>query len=410
MIRIENTLTTDFAPALRGMRNPLNSWGKASPEADMKLAKKLISAGTEHRKFLRMIHVTADVTAPAYFMAEFDTYKVGTTRNSCSFMHKGVSKPFEIEDFSVPDEVIGILSMRKGQSKKAEIFYPYETEEFKVYICENGREYEVYKNGRVFSKPFSCVDNYGTGRERKFERKECFPTLSQNGYWYLNIGGRNGERWQLHRLVAFCWCNNPENFETVDHLDGNKNNNSAENLEWVSLSENIKRGFANGLMRKGDLHANYLNWKASSKIPPDRRRKIRDEWEAGTSQRELALKYQVSQSQMWVICNDKDGTSPNKDLFEYCLHWEDILKTLNEYRDLYLETKDMKYFRIIRALLPMSYLYRSTVDLDYETLLTIHRQRKNHKLTEWHVFCDWVESLPMMGVFIEAAEGGKNDN
>lgn len=111
MIKIENIQTFGWEGAFHGMRNPLNSWDKSDSlfypdgtfslgEADLNLAKRLIKAGTEHRKFLRFIHVQMDIIAPSYFVAEQDTYKVATNRNSCSFMHKGTSKDFELVDFS----------------------------------------------------------------------------------------------------------------------------------------------------------------------------------------------------------------------------------------------------------------------------------------------------------------------
>ena len=204
MIRIENEYVTPFKSAFRGMRNPYNSWEKSTPESDMELACKLISAGTEHRKFLRMIHVSVDVTAPLFWWKEYDTYKVGTTANSCSTMHTLVDRPFTLSDFSYED------------------WLPEEVEE------------------------------------------------------------------EVARLNA--------------RLDA------------------------------------YLSTPYSA--PREKQR-------------------------VW---------------------------------------------RVLISALPAGFMQKRTVDLNYETLLTIHRQRKNHKLTEWHVFCDWVESLPMMGVFIEAAEGGKNDN
>lgn len=128
MIKIENVDVSGWEAAIRGMRNPMNSWDKSDSyenytvdykkdkdtgeiietrvpyyrvgAIDLSLMKRLAKAGTDHRKFLRMINVTMDITAPTYWWAEFDTYKVGTVRNSCSFMHKGTSKPFYISDFS----------------------------------------------------------------------------------------------------------------------------------------------------------------------------------------------------------------------------------------------------------------------------------------------------------------------
>ena len=122
MIKLENIETYGWESAIRGMRNPMNSWDKSdsryemhydSAEADemwgtvfnvgsydLALMKKLAAAGADHRKFMRMINVTCDITAPMYWWKEFDTYKVGTVRNSCSTMHTVTDKEFTLDDFS----------------------------------------------------------------------------------------------------------------------------------------------------------------------------------------------------------------------------------------------------------------------------------------------------------------------
>lgn len=115
MIKLEYTQTFNWEGAIRGMRNPMNSWEMSdSPlgyaygaihtfkigENDLDLAKRLAKAGSDHRKYMRQIIVSVDITAPLYWWKEFDTYKVGTTANSCSTMHKIHSKAFEVEDFS----------------------------------------------------------------------------------------------------------------------------------------------------------------------------------------------------------------------------------------------------------------------------------------------------------------------
>ena len=111
MIKIERTSVMNFENAIRGARNPMNSWGKMDSSYDgegnyvlgandLDLAKRLAHAGSDHRKFLRQIFVSVDVTAPLYWWKEFDTYKVGTVANSCSTMHKIHSKEFERADFS----------------------------------------------------------------------------------------------------------------------------------------------------------------------------------------------------------------------------------------------------------------------------------------------------------------------
>ena len=112
MIKIENTAISGWKAAIRGMRNPMNSWDKSDSQfsenglvkdiglEDARLMKQLVQAGSDHSKFMRMINVTVDVTAPLYWWKEADTYKVGTVRNSCSTMHKISSKEFELDDFS----------------------------------------------------------------------------------------------------------------------------------------------------------------------------------------------------------------------------------------------------------------------------------------------------------------------
>lgn len=230
MIKIENVSVNNWEAAIRGMRNPLNSWDKSDSyfcaswydeecskycaynrtcdestkhliagENDLVLMKKLVKAGTDHRKFMRFITVTCDITAPLYWWKEADTYKVGTVANSCSTMHTIHKKEFTLDDFS----------------------------------------HEHLYNGE-----------------------------------------------------------------------------------------------------------------------------------------------------------DK-GTAFLKD-FEY------TLAALNAARNLYLQTKDKKYWWQMIQLLPSSHNQRRTVLLNYEVLMNMYHARKNHKLDEWRDFCGWVESLPYMGVFLNA--------
>lgn len=111
MIKLERTQVMNFENALRGARNPLNSWARSDSgydEAgnyvlgpnDLDLAVRLAKAGSDHRKYLRMVFVSVDITAPLYWWKEFDTYKVGTVANSCSTMHKIHAAPFTRDDFS----------------------------------------------------------------------------------------------------------------------------------------------------------------------------------------------------------------------------------------------------------------------------------------------------------------------
>lgn len=229
MLKIENWEILGWEHAIRGMRNPMNSWEKSDsgfcdtigdkygniikPENyrvgpnDYDLMKRLRNAGTDHRKFMRMITVYLDITAPLYWWKEFDTYKVGTVANSCSTMHKIHAKEFTLEDFS----------------------------------CEHLLE----------SKDVDVPDN------------SC--------------------------------CN------------------------W--------------------------NWEGCGIIAPI-------------------------------------------DILE------ETISMLNTARKMFLETNNKKYWWQMIQLLPTSYNQKRTVMLNYEVLANIYKSRRNHKLDEWHTFCDWIEELP----------------
>lgn len=146
MIKIENADVHGFEAAIRGMRNPLNSWDKSDShwetvypsefligKNDFTLMKQLVSAGSDHSKFMRMITVTCDITAPLYWWKEMDTYKVGTSRNSCSTMHTIHKREFTENDFSfenVPSDVAGICEVL-GRLNYAR----------KIYLESNNKKY-----------------------------------------------------------------------------------------------------------------------------------------------------------------------------------------------------------------------------------------------------------------------------
>lgn len=243
MLKIENTEVIGWEHAIRGMRNPKNSWVKSDSGVcathgpahcadcvytdchadDVEIGTKYIlgpndlnfmttlrNAGTDHRKFMRMITVYLDITAPLYWWKEFDTYKVGTVANSCSTMHKIADKEFTLADFS----------------------------------CE--------------------------------------------------------------------------------HLD------------------------------REPYHRNWIE----------------------------------------SVIVDEDITSPHKVWMTPFDVLRCTIEMLNAYRENYLETKDKQDWWQMIQLLPSSYNQRRTVMLNYEVLANIYKSRRNHKLDEWHTFCDWIESLP----------------
>lgn len=230
MLKIENVEICGFPAAIRGMRNPKNSWAKSDSDFtsdlakemsiesefhlgsnDFKLMETLANAGTDHRKFMRMIAVYLDVTAPLYWWKEYDTYKVGTVANSCSTMHKIAEKEFTLEDFS--------------------------TEHLGVYIPAE-----------------------------KNDGEECFQNL-----------------WPVR-------------------------------MQDIIVALNIARDNYN---RENDPELKKAYW------------------------------------------------------------WQMI------------------------QLLPSSYNQRRTLMLNYEVLANIYPARRNHKLDEWHTFCDWIESLPYSELIIE---------
>ena len=231
MIEMTNCEVVGWEHAIRGMRNPMNSWEKSDSEFygggycvgpnDLDLMKRLVRAGTDHRKFMRMIVVYLDITAPLYWWKEFDTYKIGTVANSCSTMHTIHKKKFDISDFS------------------------------------------------------------------------------------------------------------------NEHL---------------------------------------INW-----------------------QNEESLK-----------CCIKDGEDSSEPMdFNYEFEPESFMeltvRMLNKARELYLQTKDKKYWWQMIQLLPSSYNQKRTVMLNYEVLANMYKSRRLHKLDEWREFCEWIESLPESQIIMESA-------
>ena len=245
MLKIENVEVMGWEHAIRGMRNPKNSWEKSDSvftqheledwphntvktfddlgPNDHSLMMTLRNAGTDHRKFMRMITVYLDITAPMYWWSEFDTYKVGTVANSCSKMHKMLSKPFEMNDFSF-DKLPG-YKFEPGQYIPD---FDYEKEEWKEIGCTG---YEVSNLGRIRRGDRILAGSYHS-----------------DGYTFMTIEGR---QIPLHKFVATAFIPNPEGKPEINHKDGNKKNNCVDNLEWVTRSENQKHAVDNNLQPKG---------------------------------------------------------------------------------------------------------------------------------------------------------------
>ena len=159
MIKLEHTDVYGWEAAIRGMRNPMNSWIQSDSgwdwipeqppmtptdegweyvlgENDLRLSKNLSKAGNDHGKFLRMITVTVDITAPLYWWKEFDTYKVGTVANSCSTMHKIQSKEFTFDDFSceklTPESCVALEHIIECMEANRKLFLALDGKDAKI--------------------------------------------------------------------------------------------------------------------------------------------------------------------------------------------------------------------------------------------------------------------------------------
>ena len=372
MIKFETNDVWGFEWAFKGMRNPMNSWDKSDSnwlfqeigENDLALAKKLISAGSEHRKFLRQIYVSVDITAPLYFFKEFDQYKVGTVTNSTSTMHRLMAIPFEMNDFSFENLA--------GYKHEVKYFVPEveeEKEEWKVTAQDE--RYKVSSEGRI-----------------SHEGRILSGSIHKDGYIFVNI---RGKQYAKHRVVAEAFIPNPEGKPFINHIDGNKQNNKVENLEWCTQSENIKHAYCNNLQPRG--LSTY-----TGKFTAEQREKIKEQWDSGQySQRELGRIYGVSHTCIGSIINDKYKYAEKVNVYEEVAR--PLVDTLNELRDAWLsceteEGKKIIWYSIIQ-LLPSSYNQTRTVTMTYENIYTMRQQRRGHKLDEWRIdFFNWSDELP----------------
>ena len=404
MIKVENMEVFNFEGAIRGLRNPMNSWDKSDSfscadrltcegcpcegvddtcnstvgmenvivgKNDLDLMRRLYKAGTEHRKYLRQIFVSMDITAPLYWWKEADTYRIGVTTNSCSTMHRLTEKPFQISDFSF-EHLLG--------KDEREYFDP------EIYnIKEIWRTIEKYPN--------YMISNLGNVWSKRRE-KQLKPCVNSSNYKKYVLSGKNV---YAHRLVAEAFIPNPNNLPEVNHKDGNKWNNYVENLEWVTKNENALHAFENGL-RTIDGYTRYKVAKTSRRFSTKDIEDIKTLFEDGYSKKEIAEKYNCSDS---VICNIINGnTYIQIDLSPY-----DVARLtidhLNQLRDIYLETKDKKYWWQMIQLLPSSYNQRRTVTMNYENVVTIIKQRSGHKLDEWNQFVKTLKGLPYVSEIME---------
>lgn len=233
MIKFENVEVMGWEAAIRGMRNPMNSWDKSDSHGDgcrrtplcykskdytvgpndLDLMTRLRKAGTDHRKFMRMITVYLDITAPLYWWKEFDTYKIGTVANSCSTMHKIAEKEFTIDDFSHEHLVSGWVG-KDANGIVIAISGPYEKLQSTIELLNSIREIYLY----VKNTPKEKID------------WSCTPSLSAKDIW-----------WQMIQLLPSSYNQRRTvmlNYEVLANIYKSRRNHKLD--EWVEFCKWIE--------------------------------------------------------------------------------------------------------------------------------------------------------------------------
>lgn len=375
MIKIDNLKVFNFEGAIRGARNPMNSWAKSDSkyvdgeyvigENDLGLMKRLVNAGSDHRKFMRQILVSMDITAPRFWWEQFSTYRVGVVQNSTSTMHKLTHKVFEVDDFS--------CEHLRGYTPNHKTFRPQVRVDEEVWRSFRDTNYEVSSEGRVKVK---YENHHFKDGKRGYYEREIVGSVHSDGYLFVTI---KGKQYPKHRLVAELFISNPNDKPFVNHIDGNKQNNRAENLEWCTQKENIDHSIINGLQGKAVTtnQSKYLDL-----IP-----KVKELYESGISKRAIAKELGVSHPTVTYLLEYEEPKNEFNELLR-------TIERLNILREEYLDTKDSCVWRNMIELLPQSYNQKRTVTLNYEVLRNIYHARKNHKLKEWRTLCEIIEQMP----------------
>jgi hypothetical protein len=198
-----------------------------------------------------------------------------------------------------------------------------------------------------------------------------------------------GKRVQVptHRVIALAFVPNPDNKPIVNHIDGNKQNNKPENLEWVTIKENVQHAIDNGLASTG------LGGYAG-KFTEEERNDILARWNSGETMRSIARDLGVSHTLIGSIVHGRyKYLQPKKS--EFNLFCKNVIEPLNELREVYLATKDNDIWLKILNMLPQGYRQRRICSMNLAVMKNVYHQRKHHKLGEWHQVCQaFVDATP----------------
>ena len=413
VMKIETLEIAGFVSALKALRLPFKKEQRSTPEwcgdrlsgidqADLELLQRLVAAGDEHAKVLRGVLAWAKVTAPRLFWQEFDTYRVGCEKlSSESTMHTIASRDLTVEDFEVDDFTKEALTPKKIPDSWNTVLHFDTPEKLESKILTKyGRQYEIWNNGDLYALEFVSEDKMPNGetRRRVFPKTKIVlgGTRTQSGYFQVGIGGRNGKTEMVHILMAEAFVPNPENKPFVNHIDGDKGNCSPSNLEWCTAAENNKHARDNGL-NKHTIRSKYMAYKSNLKYSDEEITNWRIMKESGMSYEDISDATGVGRGVLenYLLYDGMSGCSPDTAKFRKAYALEETIKAINTLAAEYRETKDNLIFLDIKELLPESYIQSRVVCFSYQTLRRIYKQRKNHRLPEWHEFCGWIESLPM---------------
>ena len=416
MIKIEDAKVFNIEGAIAGMRFPMQSWAKSDsfitvPEMqtikfdefntltgenltnvsigpnDLALAQKLIASGADsHSKFLRQIFVSMNITAPRFWWTEMDTYKVATVANSESTIHTIHKRPFTINDFS-----LDVIAQNNNFIIEMDTSLPEEWKD----IPEYEGYYQISSWGRVkaLTREIIRKDNVKIIRQERF----LIPSNDNN---YLRVKftiDGVAKSLRLHRLLAeaFLINPNPDLWNIVNHIDGNKLNNNLSNLEWCSSSQNVKHAWDNKINNDSN-YRKFKNGYSRRKFSEEQMDGIRQEYATGLfSYETLANKYDCGITTISRIINNtfyqSDYINNSDNSFDTI---KIIIERLNLLREQFLETNDKKYWREMIELLPQSYNQMRHWSANYQVLRNIYIGRRFHKLQEWKDFCTEIEKLP----------------
>ena len=381
----------------------VNYGGLVTPDdRDIDLVKKLVKNGDEHAKVLRGVLAWASITAPRAWWQEFDTYRIGVEKlSSESTMHTLGQRDLTVDDFEVNDvvrEALTPLPTPKSYDTTLHFDKP-EKLECKI-LTKYGRDYEVWNNGDIYACEFTIENTLPNGavRHRTFPKTKLNPnTRTPSGYFQVGIGGRNGKIEMVHRIMAEAFVPNPENKPFVNHIDGDKGNCSPSNLEWCTSKENNNHARKTGL-NVPTIRKNYLSFKGSLKYTEYDVQNWAVLRAGGMTFDEISKMTGVSVGVLethLLYGGIGYNVSPNAGDFRVAYALEKQIDAINNLARLYRDEPSDDLKCDIKALLPESFKQSRVVQMSYQTLRRIVKQRANHRLPEWHEFIDWMHTLPL---------------